>query len=227
VSGISVHAIDVAKESVWSFNGGLPQWRHPKYSYQLSATFHPFPGYPHDISVVRETAKLVQELCPPIWDVEMYVADWEETGYTNAFSTVKDAYRDEEPTVGFVMFSGKRIPPHPGMTRHLVGHEYGHNVAYMLSKVWGDKNVHDQPWMKAYAKMRGLPKSSNHHGSGGNWHSSVREIFATDFRFAVCGLEKEYWPHLGVPKPDRVPAVADWWAKTLRELREYREGIRP
>lgn len=220
---ISVHPIDVMKDSVWSFEDGRPQWRHPKHSYALSATFDPFPGYPHDIELIRKTAKLVEQVCPPLWDVEMYVADREERGYTNAFSSVKVSYgEDDGPTLGFVMFSGKRIPPHPGMTRHLVGHEYGHNVAYMLSRVRGEKNVHDQAWMKDYAKMRGLPKSSNHHGNGGTWHDSVREVFATDFRLVVCGLEKEYWPHLGVPYPRQTVDLAVWWEVALQELREYR-----
>jgi hypothetical protein len=220
---IIVKTIDVVRNSVWGFSDSKPTWHHPTDTYAVSASFDPFPAYAHDLEVVRRTARQVQELVPPIWDVELFVADREEYSRTNAFSSVRQKHHgdDEGKTTGYIVMGGKRIPPHPAMTRYLVGHEYGHNVSYMISGARGEKYVHDTPWMKDYAQMRGLdPDEVHHHGNGGNWHSAIGEIFACDFRVVVCGIETEFWPHHGIAHAKDLPQLIDWWDAAKKELRD-------
>jgi hypothetical protein len=169
------------------------------------------------------TAEHVAGWCPPVWDVDLYIADREETGRTNAWSTVHEDGRYEgdtwvkDPPIGLIVLSGKRTPPHPALTRHLVAHEYGHNVEWMVNYTRG-VGLHDDSLAREYAEMRGLPDSALHHGTGGRWHDSVHEILACDFRIVVCDIEPEYWPHPGIPHPDRVDELDGWWADAVNAL---------
>ena len=222
MSSIIVRKLNVMRDSEWSFRNSVPCWRHGKHG--TAATFDPFPAYPHDLQVVRAAADYVAECCPPAWDVELYVADREEVGRSNGFSNVhEDSHYDgdewvKDPPVGLIMLSGKRVPPHPAVTRYLVAHEYGHNVEWMINAARGAKHAHDEQLAKDYMQMRGLGQESLHHGSGGRWHNGVHEIFACDFRLVVCGVEPDYWPHPGVPRPEDVPAVKAWWSEALASL---------
>jgi hypothetical protein len=208
----------------WDYRSSRPSWRHGRYG--LNAEFDPFPGYRHRLDVVNETVALVSSKVKPPWDVEIYVADREEIGRSNGFSGVKSGgeYNDDGDyvkarPVGLIMLSGKRIPMHPAMTRYLVAHEYGHNVEYMLNYVRGEKKYPESgPTIKDYLKLRGLPDSTNHSGLGGVWHDSAQEIFACDFRIVVCGVEVDHWPHPGIPRPDMVPQIYDWWKSSMYDL---------
>lgn len=224
MADISVYPVDVMKEAWWSFDENHASWRHRSHHYYFSDKFDPFPAYPHEIEVVRATAARVQDLCPPAWPIEIYVADRESIGRTNGWSSIR--YRDnddEEESLGVIMLSGKRVPPHPAMARYLVGHEYGHHVSYMLAMAFGGKNPHEQEWLRDYAKLRGIAPETYHHGNGGTWHDSVHEIFACDFRILICGLEEEFWPHRTVAHPRRVEKVlASWWSGALSDLEKYR-----
>ncbi len=220
---LTVHRLAASTEAVWDFHTSAPTWRHPTYAG--SATFDPFPAYPHDIDTAATTALAVQERVPPLWNVELFIADREEVGRSNGFSSVhQQGHHDEDgkwtrdDPVGIIMLSGKRIMPHPAMTRYLVGHEYGHHVEWMLNHARGSRHLQDNAVVRDYAQMRGLPPEAVHHGSGGRWHDSVDEIFACDFRLVVCALESEFWPHPDVPRPEDVPGLRDWWEKALADL---------
>lgn len=217
---ISVHQIDVMKESVWSFRDGKPMWRHPKHKYHLCAVFDPFPAYAHTQIYALDAASDVQAACPPLWDVEIYLADREEDARTNGHSNIYESHRDDdEPNLGFVLLSGKRIPPHPAMTKYLVAHEYGHHVEWMITHLRGGKHVRDESWLEDYAKMRGLDTGVvMHHGEGGTWHDSIHEIFACDFRIMVPRIEENYWPHPGIPHPvtcEQYHELRKWWIDTV------------
>lgn len=225
MSTILVRDLDVMADADWSFRDSQPRWSHRLHV--ALATFDPFPGYPHQADDVRAAAAHVEAMCPPTWDVELYVADREEVGRSNGFSTYHAGghYENGEwvqgsPT-GLIMLSGKRIPPHPAVTRYLVAHEYGHNVEWMLQVARGAQ-IHGSEVMAEYGALRGL---SAHHGSGGRWHDSAHEVFACDFRILVCGVEPEFWPHPGVPRPEAagVPVEA-WWAEAAEQLRGAREA---
>jgi hypothetical protein len=223
VPGIVVSAVDIAREANWSFSNSKPTWRHRRFG--SVGTFDPFPAYPHDMGVVTEAATYVQGKCSPRWDVELFVADREEEGRSNGYSNVhQDGHYDDgdqwvkEPPIGLIMLSGKRVPPHPAVTRYLVAHEYGHNVEWMLNDLRGHA-VQGSDVVTEYAQMRGMP-TPIHHGSGGTWHDAAPEVFACDFRILVCGIEADYWPHPGVQHPSGLPDLAEWWEQAIADLSE-------
>lgn len=221
---IVVHQVRVADEGRWQWRGSRLTWQ-PPHRYGFEAEFDPFPAYPHDPDAARKAADHVAACCPPLWDVNLYLADREETSRSNGHSNVHEGGRYEgsewvqdEPS-GMILLSAKRIPPHPAMTRHLVAHEYGHNVEYMLNSLRGGRHVAScDDLEREYAEMRGLPPSSVHHGEGATWHDSACEIMACDFRIVVCGTEAEFWPHPGIPRPEEVPAVRQWWVGATGQL---------
>lgn len=219
MSEIRIHDLDVMTDSSWSFRENAPRWQHRQHG--SSEIFDPFPAYAHERPIVEKTVRHVQSCWQPAWDVDLYIANRESAGRSNGYSSLTDSghYEGDEwvkdPTVGLIVLSGKRIPPHPAMTRYLVAHEYGHNVEWMLSIGRGAKHAHTGELINEYAEIRGLPESTRHHGAGGNWHDSATEVFACDFRILVCDVETEFWPHHGIPRPETVPAVQQWWANEL------------
>jgi hypothetical protein len=224
---VTVHELAVMDTATWHFRDHipLPQWFHPDHG-SFAATFDPFPAYPHDLAVVADAVEHVARCCPPIWNVQVWVADREEIARSNGHSNVHDGghyegddYVKDTPT-GLIVLSGKRVPPHPALTRYLAAHEYGHNVEYMLAVARGAKHARDDAVVTEYAALRGLPDV--HHGSGGRWHDAASEVFACDFRLVVCGVEPEFWPHPGIPRPEDMPGVAAWWAAALATLDSVR-----
>lgn len=225
---ISVHHLDIMTAGEWSFRDERPRWRHRLHG--SSGEFDPFPAYPHDIGVVEEAVRHVEVKCPPLWDVELYVANREELGRSNGYSNVHvgghyvdDEWVTDEP-LGLIVLSGKRVPPHHTVSRYLVAHEYGHNVEWMLEHLHGSKSLHSGQVVAGYAEYRGMP-TPVHHGSGGRWHDSAVEVFACDFRVVVCDVEADYWPHPGVPHPRDLSMSHDlwaWWADALARLAEHR-----
>lgn len=221
---IVVRPLDIMTEAEWSFRTQEPRWQH-RPPYGSGGVFDPFPGYRHQLKTVEDTARWCESLVPPLWDVELYVADREEQGRSNGYSNLVqpshyegDEWVKDNP-IGLILLSGKRVPPHPAVTRYLVAHEYGHNVEWMLNQLRGAKNPQGDELIEAYAKVRELPDEALHHGSGGRWHDSATEIFACDFRVLVCRAEAEYWPHPGVPEPGAVPGLAEWWKDATEQLR--------
>lgn len=214
MASIEIHELDVMAQADWSFNDSKPRWRHGMHG--SVATFDPFPAYSHDVGEVRKAVDHVLNRWKPSWHVDLYSADREAEGRSNGFSNVHGSghyesgeWVKDEPT-GLIMLSGKRIPPHPAVTRYLVAHEYGHNVEWMLNAQRGANYANDNTLINAYAEMRGLD-SPVHDGEGGTWHDSAAEVFACDFRIVICQVEAEFWPHHGIPRPEEVPAVWHWW----------------
>lgn len=224
-AAITVRALNVMSDAVWSFRNNAPQWYR---SGTGGVVFDPFPGYPHDLATVADTVTHVQRCCPPLWDVDLYLADREEVGRSNGFSNVHAGSRYvgdtlvKDPPRGLIVLSGKRVPPHPAMSRYLVAHEYGHNVQYMISHARGLHSYWDDDLLIEYAAMRGLPTTAVHPGEGGTWHDSAGEIFACDFRTYVCDVEAGFWPHPGVPPTDEIAGMADWWEKAMADLNTTR-----
>lgn len=224
---LRVEPLDVPEAGSWSFRDSALTWTHRA----AGSTFDPFPGYPHDLKEARAVADYAADLCPPLYDVEIYLPNREETGRTNGYSSnvyVREYAADGEcvskTPLGLIVLSGKRIPPHPAMTRYLVAHEYGHHVCWMLGSVRGASHLQDDSYLPQYAQLRGLDvEQVRHDGAGGTWHDSISEIFACDFRILVLGIESEYWPHPGIAHPHDVGALAGdlrtWWAEALAELR--------
>jgi len=228
---IHVRELDLASEGRWSFADSKLRWHLGGIG--MATEFDPFPAYRHDMLVVKSEARRVTEICPPIWDIKLLVANRESVGRTNATSSMSwdGHYNDDDewikdPPVGLIIMSGKRTPPHPAVTRHLVAHEYGHHIEYMLEHLAGSKSTSAGTVVKEYAKLRGLDTSTLHHGDGGTWHNAAAEIFACDFRIVVCHAEPDFWPHEGVPRPTRLPfPVVDWWDDAVGRLRAERQRL--
>jgi hypothetical protein len=225
VPGITVRQLDALAEARWSFRGDRgPEWIHP-HGFPLTGPWDPFPAYPHDYAVAAAAAVAAATVVPPLYDITLYLADREGEARTNGWSHLdKDHRSDDGSWLGVIMMSGKRIPPHPAVTRHLVAHEYGHHVEWALNLARGAASPYDTQVTTEYAAARGLPGSSLHHGEGGTWHDSVHEIFACDFRILACRVEPEYWPHPGVPRPEQVDGLRRWWAGALAEIRAAAGG---
>lgn len=220
-----IHVRRISDEYVtWNFRESAPTFRAPPEGEQRWSSFaielDPFPGYSHDVGLVESTVSYVLDLWTPAWDIYLYVSDREDVSRTNGCSNDESIYDYElkayTKRLGHIFLGGKRIPPHPGMTRHLVAHEYGHHVQWQLALAHGYTNTHDEDFLRTYASLRGLPDSSIHHGDGGRWHKAAQEIFACDFRLAVCRLEEQYWPHMGFPRPQDTP-IWDWWQDRIQE----------
>lgn len=226
---IIVKPLNVLDGAAWNMRTGAPRWDHPLFG-DGRANWDPFPAYPHDLATALAAARVVQAAMPPLWDVHVFAADREDTGRMNGYSWLSrrdrfdDAAADWVPTdaAGLIMMGGKRVPPHPGMTAYLVGHEYGHHAEWMINRARGARFDTGQDTAREYLTARGLPGSCAHPGEGGTWHDAVAEILACDFRVLVAGLEPGYWPHPGIPRPEDVPGLDDWWDKALFDVDGYR-----
>lgn len=201
LDSIEVHAVGAA-DLEWPFHK-----EHPVIPALNNWGVDPFPAYPHDHAVVKATLAACAAAFKPQTRVLYYVSEFEDFGRTNGWSTQKWLYGDEaeeSPWNAVVFLAGKRIPPHPAVTRYVVAHEYGHHVEWWLER------EHDMPsgaLAELYADFRCL----RGHGSGGRWHDAASEVFACDFRILLAGVESDYWPHMGISHPLEDKKVQEWW----------------
>lgn len=219
-------AVDVKvltdQDIVWDHRDG-PRFRLA--GTYLADVIDPFPGYPHDPDLVRAMAHKVSQAFPIGADVTFYVAARESTRRGNGWTELQWLYGDvpdgDCPFSAHIVLSGKRMPPHPAVTRYLVAHEYGHAVAHWLDHALGlDMNTNEV--VKVYAKLRGLDPEPPSYG-GGTWHLQPGEVIADDFRILVAGVETDFWPHPGVTRPEHVPDLADWWAQQTHDTQLVEE----
>jgi hypothetical protein len=192
----------------WSFRDSRPSLHGPAFS----AVLDPFPAYAHDAEQVQATLEVVASAWRPETPITYWLLNQEETARTNAFAVFEQARRDDlwRGIHGHIVVAGKRIPPHPAVTRYLVAHEYGHLVQRWLADRESGK---EDDVLRAYRAARRFRLRGQHAG-GGTWHRALEEVFACDFRILVAGIEPEYWPHPGIPRPEfGVPGVGlrRWW----------------
>lgn len=205
----------------WPFNGTPNYKTKGPGSYARSHHVDPFPCYSHDRSLVTETAARVEEFFPIAFDVDYYLTEHEDVGRTNGFAEKNDiwdagknGYAGWEATIVLI---GKRIPPHPAMTRYLVAHEYGHVAQWWIEKIRGiDCSKETTDLDVEYMKLR---EGAHNDYGGRKWHRNVGELIANDFRILVCGIEEEFWPHSGFPHPHQVQSVQIFWEKVVAEVK--------
>lgn len=200
-------------------------WRNvqgggPQYAIGNSRTLvDPFPCYAHDRELVAETLALVEAALPISAPPFVWILSHEPWERTNGWAQSETDWDDEadewQRVAGHIVLAGKRIPPHPGVTRYLVAHEYGHHVEYALLAARGLQQ-HEDAVRDEYRALRKLPEQPFYGGR--TWHATDGELLANDFRCLVAGVETEFWPHPGFDHPSTVPAVKKWWKKTVKEL---------
>ena len=203
-----------AAELIWPFDRQRAELRLDRRFGTHLEEVDPFPAYAHDIAVVRASVAAVEAAypLPEPFAPDYFVLPFDTPHYTNGWSDQSHDYRKrDEPRVwaGVIVLAGKRIPPHPAMTRYLVPHEYGHIVHMWLAHVEEATDAGDAIYAQ-YAKLRGFRSAKNY--GGGTWHRRVSEVFANDFRILVAKAEVEFWPHPGIPRPEDVPEIGRWWA---------------
>lgn len=195
----------------WPFEGS-PCVSIPFKQYSRSVVLDPFPCYHHELLLVETTLARAADAFPLGDRLMACVLAHELTSRCNGFAQWQEDYDYDKRVnkdIDFaIVLSGKRIPLHPGMTRYLVAHEYGHCVHAWIEfqrKVLGNgKEVFEHE----YAELRGIEFSDKYGGR--NWHANTGEILVNDFRIVMCGVEPEFWPH-PVPHPLELPRLKYFW----------------
>lgn len=217
----TTHEIDL-ESLVWRFTGDGPSvYIGQMYGTGTPHRVDPFPGYAHDMALVEDTIGIVRRAWDLPDDVSLLIATmpYEEVGRTNGWTQHDWKYYGDDgeplgenrlyiPSIGL---SGKRIPPHPAMTRYLVAHEYGHVACGWIAAREGAKAGSTSEIEKEYRRIRELP--SDRMYGGRTWHEDAGEVMANDFRILICNIEPEFWPHPGIDRPDGPLefVLRDWW----------------
>lgn len=207
----------------WPFKGNPSFKTKGPIAYARSHQIDPFPCYPHNVELVASMAETVEKLFPVDNQVDYFVTEYEEIGRTNGFADKTDVYDQAsgkyahwEPVVVLI---GKRIPPHPAMTRYLVAHEYGHIVQWQIEHMRGiDSGKETTDFDFEYLRLR---KNCHNDYGGRKWHANVGELIANDFRVLVCGVEEEFWPHEGFVHPRQSEEVQNFWKKIMAEREDF------
>jgi hypothetical protein len=214
------------EDLVWSFDN-YNSITHPTFSskegpYTSSVKVDPFPGYAHNADLVKSHAEKVLTDFPIRRLVRFFLPAYEVLERVNGWCRcVRDYDNDQKDEQGrfawnvSIIFSGKRIPPHPAMTRYLVAHEYGHAVERAIEhrRCIDERNgvLRDE-----YVKLRASNINPDISYGGRTWHATWSEIFANDFRILVTNTELEFWPHPGFARPEEVPGLKEWWDNEVR-----------
>lgn len=186
----------------------------------------PYPAYAHTRVAVEQGIKLVNKVRLPLMPIKLVLLDHEEIARVNGQSYYdrRDSYDEvtkqwvrKDQWDCWIILSGKRIPPHPAMTRYLVAHEFAHHIEDWVGKIRGLK---DGELLKEYAKLRKLSEAPPY--GAGSWHVAPGEVFANDWRILVADVESEFWPHADTPRPEKVAGLKTWWKKAVADLeKEY------
>lgn len=198
-----------------------------KGMWERTVRADPFPCYSHDIKLVRKVAKDIALAFPIHAPCVIAVFHYEPTERTNGNCTIESDWNKKKKSKnywgGSIGLYGKRIPPHPAMTRYLTSHEYGHAVAKRVAQDYYYSTDHsDYEIDNMYKEYRELRPASERAPipkfyGGGTWHHSTSEIFANDFRILVTGVETEFWPHQGFSYPTDAKKVVQFWKKVVKE----------
>lgn len=211
--------VDLSGAMVWPFRGDP----YVPVGKRTHVPVDPFPAYAHDAELVQRCINAAVAAFPVEHTPTIYLLDREPPVRTNGWAEPESNWNPDigddgawVPTAGRIVLAGKRIPLHPAMTRYLVAHEYGHHVEWHIAYQRTRPTIEYDVLKAEYQELRGLDEA-HRHATGGTWHKSVVDVFADDFRLLVAQAETEFWPHPGVPRPEDVPEVVEWWERALDE----------
>ncbi len=202
------HVVD---ELRWPFAGNNPLIKCGRYTEDVD----PFPGYAHPQRLVEEGLEHATKAFPVGGDpVQCFILTYEVIARTNGHAS-KWYGREKSDFSPYIVLSGKRIPPMPGMTRYLAAHEYGHVVDMWICKQMECEDDHPlTKFDKEYAEVRGIEPEGAY--GGGVWHKNIGEIIANDFRVLMCNVEVDFWPHPCThPALIKSSRLVDDWAELL------------
>jgi len=197
----------------WSFENGNSRAKYrlntPNQNWGYTCYVDPFPCYSMDRDLVECIAEQVERNFPVPFKPSYFILAHEFDDRCNGMASYNHIYLDGAdrpmPIDPIIVFSGKRIPIHPGMQRYLIAHEYGHVVDYNITYMRKEEiNAMDEE----YAKMRGL--SLDQKMGGRKWHTNIGEIMVNDFRVLFGNFEPEFWPH-PVDHPNNSAVVKKFW----------------
>lgn len=212
----------------WPFSSeGKPSFYIQDGTYKRSETVDPFPGYAHCFANVSALTDMINTRIQLDGLTDIYLPAYETPERVNGWASTQSWYNNDHDNAfgAYIVLSGKRIPILPAMTRYLVTHEFGHVVQYWMEKRYKLKNLKAAYIKDLRQPLDGDAESPAYYG-GRTWHLSIGEVFANDFRIAVCGTEAEFWPHTNRLHPTESPkvllfwklAMAGWWKETLTML---------
>jgi hypothetical protein len=205
----------------WPFSSdGKPSFYIQDGTYKRSEIVDPFPGYAHSAETVVGLTDLINDRIKLDGLTDIYLPAYETPERVNGWAQGWYNNENENNYGAYIVLAGKRIPLHPAMTRYLVTHEFGHVVQYWIQHKFKPKNLID-----AYIKGLRVETAKPAYYGGRTWHLSNGEVFANDFRIAVCGAESEFWPHT-MAHPAEAPkvqlfwklAMQGWWPEALTML---------
>jgi hypothetical protein len=210
----------------WPFSsGGKPSFGLKDGNYTRPEIVDPFPGYAHSEALVTKLTDTINERIQLDGLTDIYLPAYETPERVNGWASVQNWYNNDNDGMfgAYIVLSGKRIPLHPAMTRYLVTHEFGHVVQYWIENRHKAKNL-----VEAYIKDLRAPylEEKPAYYGGRTWHLAGGEVFANDFRIAVCEAEAEFWPHTNREHTTAAPKVmlfwklaqSGWWKEALTLL---------
>src|ERR1051325_3229582 len=118
-----------------SYNSA-PHYFIKRQGHDTQITVDPYPGYAHSAALVYQELCTVSTKFPLPVPIYVYLPVFEAISRTNGvcYNDMNWKGNTDERVWdrATIILHGKRIPLHPGMTRYLISHEYGHAVQRFL-----------------------------------------------------------------------------------------------
>lgn len=191
-------------EIVWPFKGS-PRHKIKQLGsgYFSNIEVDPFPCNTHNADILRTKIDEIEKLFPIGTLLQWISLPHEVVERVNAWAQSNQIWGDHDEIKkkhrldASIVFSGKRANIHPAMTKFLVAHEYGHAVDSWINSIMKEEenNRDENLFHKKYAEMRGLEWKSDEDYGGGNYHDTIVEIIADDFRIVVGKTDPDFYQH--------------------------------
>lgn len=222
--------IDVTKPR-WGFEASGAFFRPGKWPDERErklVNLNPRPCHAHGRELVAEVLGAAEAVFPVVRRPTVYLFHFDTHASSNQAETWEEQVHNVPAdghgrplTAPFIALYGKPTPIHPVVTRYLVAHEYGHVVCEVLALQHSsaEREVARDTFLRHYAELRGLQVPEGGYGPD-TWQQHPEEVFANDFRVLMVHHNEEFWPHPGVPRPETLPHLAQWWYARSEEARQ-------